>query len=179
MTAVRLAAVIVATCAAMALCGCGGSGQTRVPPHAASQAVLARVDATCRQLRREVAELGRGALSGSSSIPELITERLVKPSIPLLERVAGHQQALAARSGDPKLALYAALFEPIIVLAQERLRTGRASERPGHAEAAVLSRGYETLMTSVATEQRKVAREAGARACAINFEHVLTSSLSG
>jgi hypothetical protein len=180
-TSTSRAIAVAAACAGLVISGCGSSNGASdgSPSSTAPRAIFARVNATCRDLRREVAKLGKGALNGNSSIVELITERLVKPSIPLLERVALRQQKLAAQSRDPKLILYARLFEPIIVLAQERLRTGRVSEHPGKAQATILARGFENLMTSVAAEQRQVAREARLPACAINFEHVLTSSLSG
>lgn len=179
MIAPRHVVSIAAALIALGLAGCGEGGGTTPHSVEASPALLSRANATCRYFRRETAKIGRRALNGNPNPAELTTERLVKPSIPLIERVARRQQALARQGNDPKLILYARLFEPIIVLAKERLRTGRNSERPGHAQAFVLSRGLENLMTEIGLEQRQVAREAKLPDCSINFEHVLTSSLSG
>lgn len=178
----QIGAAVLACATAMALGSCGtshGPQESSDQSKMASKDVLAHANGNCRWFRNEVAKLGKGALSDSGSIPELITERLVKPSIPLLEDMARRQQKLAAESGDPELLLYARLFDPIIVLAQERAHTGTISERPGHAQAAILSKGFENMLTSVAIEQRDVARKAGATACSIDFKHVLISSLSG
>ena len=75
------------------------------------------------------------------------------------------------------MSLYSRLFEPIIVLAQERLRAG-ARYAAGDSAASTLARGYENLMTAVAGEQRDAAQRAGLRSCAIDFTKVLTRSLA-
>jgi hypothetical protein len=155
------------------LAGCGGGANDS--GKRASDAVLARADVNCRELRRDIVELGRGAFTGSTNLAEAATQRIVKPSIPLLEDFALRQQRLARDSGDPKLQLYARLFEPIVVLAHERLRSGEESNSPLNAAA----KGFEILTTSVVDEQRQVAKEAGLSACAIDFEQVLTSALRG
>jgi hypothetical protein len=170
---------IAAVLAGLGLAGCGGGGKSDTRQTTVSAAILAKANANCRYLRRETVKIGTGALSGNSNLFAMTTERLVKPSIPLLERVARRQQALAKQADDPKLTLYARLFEPAIALAKQRLRTGRISERPGHAQASILSKGLENLITDVGVEQKQVAGEAKLPACSIDFEHVLLSSLSG
>ena len=173
----RITALVVALAAATVLgagllSGCGGGDETT---QQASTAVLARVNANCRQLRRDAVELTRGAFEGASNLAEAATENIIKPSIPLIERFASQQQKLAEGSGDPKLELYARLFEPEIILAQERLKAGEESNAPVNNAA----RGFEILMGSVADEQRQLAGEMGTAACAVDFEKVLRTALRG
>lgn len=156
--------------ALLAGCGDGGNGE---PAPRASAAVLERADANCRQVRREALALARRAFAGDIDLSRAATERIVRPSIPLLEGFASRQQRLARGTGDPELELYARLFDPIIVLVEERLRSGEESDSPLN-EA---SRGFELLAGTVADEQREAARAAGLRDCAIDLEQALTSAL--
>jgi hypothetical protein len=146
----------------------GGVRPGKLPP-----TVLARADANCRYFLRETKQIGRRALADPSStvILELTTERLVKPSIPLLEHVADRQQALESMAHDPRFDLYANLFDPIIAIAYERLGAGRVGD-------PVRSKNLEELLTNIGLEQRQAARDAGLRDCDIDFQHVLLSSLS-
>jgi hypothetical protein len=173
-TAPRIA-LLAGVVSAIAAAGCGGGngasegGQPGGPP----PAVIAKANSNCRYLRREAKEIGRGALAGytPASALQATTERLVKPSIALLERVAKRQQALKPRADDSWFDLYADLFDPIIVTAQERLRAGRAND---YGQA----RELEELLTSLGLEQKAAARHAGLRDCNVDFQHVLLSSLS-
>jgi hypothetical protein len=155
------------------LAGCGADGDT-ASSQQASAAVLARANANCRELRREVVELGRGAFAGATNLAEATTKRIVKPSIPLIESFSLRQQRLAKHSGDPTFELYTRLYEPIIALAHERLRIGEESTAPVNPAA----RGIEILTATVAGEQRQLAKKAGVADCAIDFEKVLRSALS-
>jgi hypothetical protein len=173
--AVAAAALLAALLLSSALAsGCGGSGD-ETSGQRASAAVRARANANCRQLRRDVVKLGSGAFDGSTNLAEATTERVIKPSIPLLESFAARQQRLARGTGDPEFELYARLFEPIVILAYERLRAGEEAESPFN----VAARGFEILTSTVADEQQQVAKEAGLPDCAIDFEQVLTSALRG
>jgi len=159
-----LAAVLVGGCG-----GGDGSAESSKPRPATAR----RAEAACRDFRREVEGIARGALANPpSTTAELMTERLVRPSIPALERIARRQQALEPAMANAQFDLYAGLFDPIVVLAQERLRAGRASE---------LSRSKETerMLTELGVEQRAIARLLGLHACDVDFQHVLISSLSG
>lgn len=170
--------VMIALLLVLVISGCGASGGSGATPTApANDALIARADANCERLRHQVITLGRRAFAGAP-IPSETTARVVRPSLVLLEAFARRQQVLAKSSGDPNVLLYARLFEPIVVLAHERVRTGE-QYAAGDAEASTLARGYENLMSTVASEQREVARRAGLRACAIDFTHVLTHALSG
>jgi hypothetical protein len=173
----RGGALVIALSIAISGCG-GGSGGSGDPSQAAaSPATIAKAEANCEQLRRQVVRLGRRAFSGAP-VPTETTARIVRPSLVLLEGFARRQQLLAKASGDPTLLLYARLFEPIIVLAHERVSTGERYAG-GDTAASTLARGYENLMATVASEQREVARGAGLHACAIDFTSVLTNALTG
>lgn len=158
---------------AFVLAGCGGGGGNTTTTRSVSGKVLAEANGNCRQLRREAVALARGAFDGATNLSEAATKYIIRPSIPLLERFAARQQRLTKNSGDPKFELYGRFFEPIIVLAHERLRSGEESNSPYNTAA----RGFEILLTTTIDEQRQVAREVGMGACAIDFEKVLRSAL--
>jgi len=158
------------------IAGCGGDSETEATSAKADPAIVAKADANCRQLRREVVKLARDAFSGAPD-PGVVTARLVRPTLVVLESFARRQQRLARSSGNPELQLYAQLFEPIIVLAHQRVQAGR-QYTAGVTEASTVARGYENLMSTVAEEQRETARRAGLEACSIDFIRVLTHSLS-
>ncbi len=173
-----LAALALITLLALiaAISGCGGSDETEATSAEAAPAIVAKADANCRQLRREVVKLAHNAFSGAPD-PGVVTVRLVRPTLVVLESFARRQQQLARSSGNPELQLYARLFEPIVVLAHQRVQAGR-QYTAGAAEASTVARGYENLMSTVAEEQREAARRAGLEACSIDFIRVLTHSLS-
>jgi hypothetical protein len=84
--AVTLAAV---TLAAVTLAACGGDAEETATTAKASAATLAKANAICTDFVRETKKLGKGALANPpSGTLELTTERLVRPSIPLLKRAA-------------------------------------------------------------------------------------------
>jgi hypothetical protein len=156
--------------------GCGGGSETEATSTKADPAIVAKADANCRQLRRKVVKLARNAFSGAPD-PGVVTARLVRPTLVVLESFAHRQQQLARSSENPELQLYARLFDPIVVLAHQRVQAGQ-EYTAGVAEASTVARGYENLMSSVAEEQREAARRAGLEACSIDFIRLLTHSLS-
>jgi hypothetical protein len=174
LTAVRIA-LLAGAASAIAASGCGGGNGASEggQPEGAPPAVISKANSNCRYLRREAKQIGRGALAGytPASALQTTTERLVKPSISLLERVAKRQQALEPEADDPWFDLYADLFDPIVVTAQERLRAGREND---YGQA----RELEELLTSLGLEQKAAARHAGLRDCNVDFQHILLSSLS-
>jgi len=169
---------LVATVLSISGCGDDGSEGGVAGGAEASPAAIARADANCRYFQRQIHKIGKGALRGPGNIPKLATENLVKPSIPLLERVARRQQAVARESHDPGIQLYADFFNPIIVLAQRRLRLGRLAEKPGDTEDLVRAREVEELLSQLGLEQRQAAHEAGLAACDLDFQHELLTSLT-
>lgn len=174
----RATARIAPFAAALAIVasGCGGSDAPNDQPSATAglpAAVATTANSNCRYLRREAEAIGKGALAGydPARALQVTTERLVKPSISLLERVARRQQALEPKADDSWFDLYANLFDPIVVTAQERLRAGRANDYGR-------SRELEEQLTSLGLEQKAAARHAGLRDCNVDFQHILLSSLS-
>jgi hypothetical protein len=155
--------------AGLASCG-GGGGQTE--RSAATRQAFAQADANCRQMLREVKQLAKGVLSsGYANTLELTTEGFAKPGIDLVRQEAERQQALQAAAADPHFALYAELFDPIIVLAEQRLHAGQAREI---ARAQLL----QDLLTSLGVEQRKAAHLAGLRDCDVDFLDAMVNAAS-
>jgi hypothetical protein len=169
----RSTTAIAATVIALLISACGGDAGTE-PSTAAKTptAVAARANAICREFRRETSQIGK-AVPGNlpPGTLALTTELLVKPSIPVLERVANRLHALEPETGDPNFALYAGLYDPIVVLAQKRLAAGEAGD-------ASASDGFDAMLTDFGVEQQRVARLAGLRGCDVDFERVLVSSLT-
>ncbi len=97
--------------------------------------VRAQANATCREFRRDVKQLGKGVL-GETDLSKSLTEKLVKPSIPLLERIAKRQQALAAEAGNRQLhSSTQSLFDPSSSSPESGSASGRA-ERPAEIARA-------------------------------------------
>ena len=167
----RLPLAVAAAIALIALAGCGGSSPP--PRDAASREAFARADANCRLMLREVRQLAKGVLnSGYNSNLELTTEGFGKPGIKLVKRIARRQQALQAAAEDPKYALYAELFDPIIVLAEQRLRAGQANEL---AESQI----RQNQLTALGNEQREAAHRAGLRSCDVDFLDAMVRAATG
>lgn len=186
MSVLRGAALLAIAGFALWAAGCGGDDKSEgvEPPAAeiprADGATLARANANCRRFLREAEEVAAGAFSsGKGNLLELATEMVVKPSIPLLQLVAARQQALARGAGDPRLSFYADLFDPVIVLAEERLRSGQAAIREGGGREAQRSRELEDQMIELGADQRDAARAARLPACTTDFRKALVGSLTG
>jgi hypothetical protein len=182
----KLSAAIAAGLVIVAIMGCGGGDQapdTRAQAtgtRLASAAILARANANCRRFLRQARALGDGAFSqGSGTVSELATENVIKPSIPLLEEMARRQQKLARAARNRDLSLYADLFDPFIVLTQERLRSGQAVIRTDSELERERSTELEDQMTEISEEQRGAARRAGLPDCAVDFRKALVSALTG
>jgi hypothetical protein len=165
-----LAAASVLLALSLAACGGGDDGapaETRVPA-----AVLARANAICAGFLHETRQLGRRALANPPSTTlELTTERLVAPSIPLLESAAKRMQALEPKANSSLFDLYADLFDPAIVLAQKRLTAGRDGD-------LAKSKSLEDALSSISREQRQAARIVGLPRCDVDFQSVLLDSLT-
>jgi hypothetical protein len=111
--------------------------------------------------------VAKGVLShGYPNALALINEGFVKPGFLLIEGVAKRQQNLQHAADDPRFDLYAELFDPIIVLAEQRLRTGQASDRAQSLE-------LQDQLTSLGKEQREAARRAGLHDCDVDFLNVM------
>lgn len=166
----QIAVVLVAVVAMAMLASCGENGEPE--RSAASQQALNRANANCRQMLRAVRRLAKGVLSsGYTNTLELTTEGFARPGIHLVKREARRQQALQGAAADPRYSLYAELFDPIVVLAEQRLQAGQAREI---ARAQLL----QDLLTSLGAEQRQAARSAGLRACNVDFLEAMIQAAS-
>lgn len=147
------------------LTSCGSDSRPEARTPTARQA-FAHANANCRQLLRDVRQLAKGVLSGYSSNLELTTEGFAKPGIRLEKHIARRQQRLQPAADDPRYSLYAELFDPIIVLAEQRLQAGQAGDI---AQSQLL----QDQLTALGIEQRDAARRAGLRSCDVDFLDVM------
>jgi hypothetical protein len=177
MSSWRSLVALAAAAALLLLAACGGGDQSTQAQTELTPRTVARANATCRYFRRQAHELGQGVLSLPLEALPLTVEHLVKPGIPLVRRVAKRQQALARQAADPQFTTYADLFDPIIVLLQQRLRSGEAALRKKLAVDPDAQQ-LDDLLADLGEEQRLVAHEAGLRDCDTDFNQVLTSSIS-
>lgn len=173
---VALAAVVLALVFALAGCGGGddsGSGATTTATNPTSPAVVTKADAICRQIAVELRAIGhRAAHSEAANGLELTTEHMIRPTIPVLARAGRKLEALKGAAGNPSYDLFVDLFDPALVLAEKRLAAGQRDD-PATAE------GLEQQLTNLGETQRAAARDAGLHDCAVDFQHILASSLNG
>ena len=138
--------------------------------------MITRANSFCHLFRHEILELAHGALAhpqGESlgTTLELTTERLVRPSIPLLKRMANRMQRLEPAARSKAFSLYANLFDPFVVLTEKRLAAGREGDY-------TRSRGLEAQLTNLSLAQRRAAGLAGIHACDVDFPQLLINSLT-
>ena len=159
------------------LSSCGGGDSTQeVVNRRASPAVIAHANAYCHRFRHEILDLAHGALAhrhGESlgTTLELTTERVVRPSLPLLKRMSARMQGLEPAAHSKAFDLYANLFDPFVVLTEKRLVAGREGDY-------TRSRGLEAQLTDLSLAQRNAARLAGIHACDVDFPQLLINSLT-
>lgn len=171
-----IALVVLTLSLLVALAGCGGGGEstgttTRAKP--TSPAVVAKADAICHQIAVELRAIGhRAARATVSNGLELTTEHLIRPTIPVLARAGRRLEALKAAAGNPSYDLFVNLFDPALVLAEKRLAAGQRHD-PATAE------GLEEQLTNLGETQRAAALDAGLHDCAVDFQHILASSVNG
>jgi len=162
---------LLALSTAIAACGDGG-GETTPPSPPAAPAAAAKANAICRSFLGEIEEIGHGALADPpDSALQLTTERLVRPSLPLIKRTAARLQGLKPSAESEAYDLYADLFDPFVVLTEKRLQAGLEEDYER-------ARGLEAQLTDLSLVQRRTARLAGLPACDRDFPHVLLQSLT-
>lgn len=169
------------TALALALAACGGDGDsgtggatTTVEGKASTLAEpqIARAEANCRRLLRETRGIGRSLPRGT--VPtnlEMTTNLLVAPSVPVLEGVADRMRPLETETDNAEFKLYAGLFDPIVVLSKLLLTAGEAND-------STSAKGFEAMLTELGDEQRRIAARLGLRACQVDFQHVLVTSIT-
>jgi hypothetical protein len=170
-------ALSVAAVCVVALAACGDdSGKTDSQASSldpAAHKALARADANCREMLRDVRHLAKGVLSsGYHNTLELTTEGFAKPGMAVLRTIAKRQQALAPVVDDPRYDLYVGFFNPIIVLAEQRLRAGQA-------EDLATALNLQDRLTTLGIEQGLAASDAGLPACEVDFLDAMVRAASG
>ena len=158
--------------ALIAFSGCGGGGDTSTtsivtaPNGLEKQRYISRADAICRKGLSEATALGRGFTYHGGDALSVITEGLVKPGIPILERFATRLRALQPRPVDSNLQAYLGLFDPGEVLLRQRLHAGEKGDlNQAH--------NLELLLVSIGDEQRELGRRFGFHECDVDFLSVL------
>jgi 4-amino-4-deoxy-L-arabinose transferase-like glycosyltransferase len=160
----------------IALSGCGGNGGSTTsvvtaPNNLEKQRYVARADAICKQGFDQARAVGRNYHNSGVGALQSLTEGLVKPGIPVLERFASRMQALEPRPVDSNLEAYLGLFEPGEVLLQQRLRSGEKGELNE-------SHNLELFLVSIGDEQRELGARFGFRACNTDFLSVLGHAIA-
>jgi hypothetical protein len=176
--AVQVAVAAIAFGIAL-LPGCGGSGSSDGDLHSAPAAersrFAAQADPICRQAVRKVKALRivPSARPNSNAL-STITESLVRPGILILSQEAARLRALQPRPDDSDLDRYLGLFDPILVLAQQRLQLA-AQRRPDIERAHKV----ENDISSLENAQAAYAKSFGFKVCGTGFFAALGNSPSG
>ena len=126
-------------------------------------------DAICGAARREKRLLGRNLIPVGTAPLDTTTEQLVAPGIEILEREAARLRAIQPRPENPSLETYLGLFDPILVLAEQRLQAGRSGDS---GTAATL----ENSVTDLEDAQRLAAVAAGLDECGLGFAAALSGA---
>jgi hypothetical protein len=150
------------------------SGGAKEPAEETSTAYVKPAEATCHQLLREAQRIGRKfiaeyAASENASPEQFEMSGLIRPGVHSLERISTKFRALSERYPNPNFALYVGLYEPLLQLAHLRLAAG---------EDEAEGKSLEGQMEAVGAEQRLAAKQAGLKACQIDFLHALVASWS-
>lgn len=151
----------------MLLPGCGGGGSDSGGSTRAGAAERARyvrtADPICKRTIEAIQRLNLAPSTGPhANILTPTTEGLVRPGIPILAREAARLRALQPRPNDVDLRTYLGIFDPILVLAEQRLRAG---EKPDTAEATRL----ENLIVGLENDQARAAHRFGFQYCGTGF----------
>ena len=169
-------AATLGTLALIGLSGCGGGDSTSThvvtaPNGPEKQRYITRADAVCKQGLSEAQALGNQFTFHGGDALSVITDQLVKPGIPILERFAARMQGLKPRPVDSNLNVYLGLFNPGEVLLQQRLRAGEKGD-------INQSQNLELLLVSLGDEQRELGRRFGFGACNVDFLSVLGHAIA-
>lgn len=178
----RLAASAAIIGLALAASSCGGkkdAGEDRgaaanpPPPHEIPERVVSRASRNCHWELREVKRIGAEAgRTDYRSGLELTTEGIAKPGLALTRRLARKQAALRAAAADSRFDAYVELFDPIIVLGEQRLEAGQIGDE-------TRAKRLQELLTDLGAEQREAAARAGLRACDVDFLHIVVRKAFG
>jgi hypothetical protein len=149
----------------IASCG-GGSSATTATAAASSPAAtkaLAKAEANCELMLKEVKHAAHGVLSrGYTNNLTLTTVGFGKPGLRIAMKTRERQRRLIGAIGSEAFETYVGLFDPIILYAE---RSMKAAE----AENLVTTTAFKEKLTTLGVEQGLVAHEAGLPACEIDF----------
>jgi hypothetical protein len=121
-------------------------------------------DPICKRSIEAIQRLNLAPSTGAhANILTPTTEGLVKPGIPILAREAAQLRALRPRPDDADLQTYLGIFDPVLVLAEQRLRAGENNPDP-----AVANR-LENLISGLEDDQARLAHGFGFRYCGTGF----------
>ncbi|MBA3338373.1 MAG: hypothetical protein H0T54_01235, partial [Geodermatophilaceae bacterium] len=173
-----LGAIGVVTVVALAGCGAGTEKKTvsTAQPESArvgDNGYLRNAEAICRRAQDESDKVRQRFLTspppaGSGPLA-LTTEGLVRPGIEILANEAEQFQNLKPRPVNANLERFIGLFDPILVLANERLRLGVSGGDIGEAHR------LEQLISELEDEQARAAGRSGLLECRTNLVRALVS----
>lgn len=181
MSARRLAVLAAILGAGLSTTSCGGDTadddtiRTAGKPvvHVIPGNIAAQANGNCRWMLRGVKQIGeKASRSGYTSGLELTTEGIARPGLRLIKDLAARQRALEDAAADPRFDAYLDLFDPIIVLGEQRLEAGQAGDERR-------SKQLQELLTDLDAEQRETAAQAGLRACDVDFFGVVVRRAFG
>lgn len=173
-------AILLAVLAAILLAGCGGDADTTsetvpaaAPPAARDGAYAAKAERICAEMIAESRRMGaqfRKLTDVEADALTLTTQELVKPALPILERNSARLRALEP-GADVAFDSYVALFDPIVSVVRERVQAGEAGNSTRAHE-------IELVLIDLSNLQRSLARDAGLKACDVDFIKTFSSAPS-
>jgi hypothetical protein len=177
-SAIRLVAAAVAF-GITVLSGCGGSDSTGTDLHAAPAAerirFAAQGDPICRAAVQKIRALRIvPSTSPNSNALSSITDSLVRPGIRILTQEAAGLRSIQPRPDDSDLQRYLGLYDPILVLAQQRLDLA-ADPHPDSARAQRIEKDIAGLEQA----QEDYAKSFGFKVCGTGFFAALSVTASG
>lgn len=168
---------LVALCLAISACGGGSdSGTSSSDPGGTGGAnqvqAMAKAEANCRLMLREVQQLAHGVLSeGFKNNMQLVTIGFGRPGLEVARRTRARQQKLIGAVDTKAFETYVGLFDPIILFAQQSIAAARIED------LQTVTNLKEKLLT-LGAEQGIVAGEAGLPACEVDFLDAMVKAAS-
>jgi hypothetical protein len=170
-------AALVALCLTIAACGGGSdsgtsSGGPGAAPTSNQQQAMAKAEANCRLMLREVQQLAHGVLSeGFKNNMQLVTIGFGRPGLEVARRTRARQQKLIDAVDSKAFETYVGLFDPIILFARQSIDAARIED------LQTVTNLKEKLLT-LGAEQGVVANEAGLPACETDFLDAMVRAAS-
>jgi hypothetical protein len=152
--------------------GSGGGGATDPPPAPAAEKAVAKAEANCRTMLKEVKQAAHGVLSrGFKDNLQLLNLGLGRPGLRIAKRMRERQAKLVAAIGTEAYETYVGLFNPIILYAERSIKGAEA-------ENVQVVTPLKEKLTTLGIEQGLVAHQAGLPACEIDFLEAMVRAAS-